>query len=396
MTLVVDHRAELTGQPGLHVLIIGVSAYRHLPGGSGPEAAQSFGLKQLSSTAISAFRFYQWLREAETRFPVPLSTCRLLLGPSQVELDADPTMRDLAAEPTLEAVLEAADAWREDAAGHKDGMTLFYFAGHGVQRTNEDSVLILSDFGKGGGGALRCTIDTGSLYFGMAPSAIRPNLALRQIFVVDACRNFPAAFANFEQLQTTAVFDISLDGTRDSRQAPMFFGAVPGSTAQGIRGKETLFTRALLQGLRGGAARPDDDTPTVWGVGVHSLTRALKVAMRDLNVQFGADQEVTTSRDADDVKLVTLAAPPPVEVTVAVDPPDALTCTRVELLSARNRVLQSLPVPLAPHPFTLTLPPGTYGLRAVIDPPHPEYEEYTLFRQLMPPSTPWIVEVDGE
>jgi hypothetical protein len=49
------------GTPGLFAVVIGVSAYDHLRGGSGEQAADSYDLGQLFVSASTAFRFFQWL-----------------------------------------------------------------------------------------------------------------------------------------------------------------------------------------------------------------------------------------------------------------------------------------------------------------------------------------------
>ncbi|HET6478699.1 MAG TPA: hypothetical protein VFG35_01480 [Actinoplanes sp.] len=67
-----------------HALVIGVSAYDHLPSvGAGP-----FGLSQLGSTAIGAYRFAVWLRDHYRNPDAPLATIRLLLSPSAAEISA--------------------------------------------------------------------------------------------------------------------------------------------------------------------------------------------------------------------------------------------------------------------------------------------------------------------
>src|SRR4051794_1449431 len=95
MTLLFDQRDQLQGRPGLHALIAGASFYRHLPGGGGAPAEKTYGLKQLSSTALTAYRVYQWILQRKDQLPVPLATVRLLLSPSQAELDAEPGMKGL-------------------------------------------------------------------------------------------------------------------------------------------------------------------------------------------------------------------------------------------------------------------------------------------------------------
>jgi hypothetical protein len=76
----------------LHAVLIGVSAYPHLPNGGGAPAPKSFGLKQLSSSALSAFRMHEWLTGAATKLPLPLGSVELLVSPSAGELAAEPRL----------------------------------------------------------------------------------------------------------------------------------------------------------------------------------------------------------------------------------------------------------------------------------------------------------------
>jgi hypothetical protein len=133
-----------------------------------------------------------------------------------------------------------AGAWRDDASANRENVTLFYFAGHGVHRNVGDSVMLLPGFGDGVGGALTDAIDTANIAADIAPTATRPSIAQTQFYFVDACRLLPEKFTRFERMSTTAVFDVELNA-RDDRRAPIFYAAIPGSLANGLRGEQTLF-----------------------------------------------------------------------------------------------------------------------------------------------------------
>lgn len=246
MPLLHDRRQALGATPAVHALIIGVSEYPFLAGGAQP-VADSWGMDQLTSTAATAHTVFEWLRTAQ--LPLPLATCRVLLAPSAV---TEGHRAGLTHTPTLVNVLADASDWRDDAATHPDNITFFYFAGHGVQRNKEDAVLCLHDFRKPPAPALTNAIDLTTLRGGMSPSGSRPNIARTQFYFVDACRVQPAQFAKFQPLQTSAVFDIDLDG-QDDRCSPVFYASVSNHVAGAIPGVQTLFSRALLECLRGDA-----------------------------------------------------------------------------------------------------------------------------------------------
>lgn len=396
MSLVIDKRADLQGQPGFHALIAGVSWYHHLPGGGGIAAPDSFGMQQLSAPALSAYMVYRWLLDHQHNLPVPLATCRLLLSPSPQELSGEPSLNGLGVPCTLENFRKAAADWRVDAGTHKDSMTCFYFGGHGVQRTTpNDSILLMEDFGDGVGGILDKAVDTHNIFYGMANSVKRPEMAETQLYFVDACRFLPPKFQHFVFMPTSNVFDPEV-GRRDSRRAPIFYAAVPGSKAYAIKGQQTLFSKALLQCLSGTAGLPgdeDDQGLVQWYISIHSLIRSLRDYLAEYNHIYKADQEFTVGGFASDARICSLDRPPEVEVELAIDPVAALHCTKVEIRDYYDNLLRELQPPVDPHPYRYTLPAGTYRIRAIIDPPNPIYKDYSRLPQVMPPRFGWKARV---
>jgi len=246
MTLVVDNRNALQDRPCMHAFIAGVSKYPHLPGGMGTPAPDSYGLRQLSSAAISAYKIYSWLLNRKNHFTVPLATCRLLLSATHDEEIIEPNLYDLADSCTLNNFLIEAHQWRDDAASNQNCVTFFYFVCHGVQRSTEDAVLLLEDFGDGIGGPLKNSIEFKDLFDGMAASRKRPNIAQTQLYFVDTCRIIPEEFKQFQWKNATPVFNDAELSIRDDRRAPVFYAAVPGSRAYARPKKQTIFCETLL------------------------------------------------------------------------------------------------------------------------------------------------------
>ena len=292
MALVIDHRTAHGTGPGVHAFIVGVSDYPFLP--AAPTAVQPhhYGIAPLTSAALGAFAFYKWLIDAQTELPLPLVTCRLLLAPSQLERTNDPTIDAVgAARPQLRNFLTDAAAWRTDASSSPDSIAIFYFAGHGVQRTKDDAVLLLEEFGDGIGGPLMNGVDVKNLFYGMAPSPARPQIANTQLYFIDACRNMPSIFTSFETLQPTQVFPVELSG-QDNRRAPVFYASIAGTTALGLRGKQTLFSKAVVDCLLNDAADLQEiNGQERWVVSVHRLAKALEFSIDDLNREHGGDQD---------------------------------------------------------------------------------------------------------
>ena len=81
-------RAAAADEACVHALVIGVSQYDHLAGGSGPLTTSPLlgGIGQLSAAATSAARVATWLRDNFTYPEVNLGSVRLLASPSPGEV----------------------------------------------------------------------------------------------------------------------------------------------------------------------------------------------------------------------------------------------------------------------------------------------------------------------
>ena len=395
MTLIVDNRTQLQGNPGVHALIAGVSFYEHLPQGGPVPAPDNFGMEQLSSTALTAYRTYEWLISRQQKLPLPLASVRLLLSPSAGEIAAEPAMAATGVNRCSRTNFATeVRQWRDDAGTHNDNITLFYFAGHGVQRSRNDAVLLLEDFGDPNEGTLHHAAEIINIFNGMAPpSSSLKKMARTQFYFVDACRVLPTAFKNFEKMTVPDIFNVELSGT-DDRKAPIFFATVPGVKAYALKNEQTLFSKALIKCLNGAAGQPlpeDAQGNVGWHVSVQSLNKALADFFTTLTGVQGADQVFSLGGyPTGDPTMHVLDGPPLVEIVFEVNPTAAVPFTRVEIMNEAGLPVQPLPVPLNPHPFTVEVPAGMYSIGATIQPPNPLYVDRPgNLRLLLPPRFPW-------
>ena len=392
MTLLFDDRPALGDNPGVHALVIGVSSYPFLTDGA-RAVAKPWGMGQLTSTAASAFKMFEWLKRTSAQLPVPLATCRVLLSPSSRE----PHLIGAADEATVANVLSAANDWRNDASTNRDNVTFFYFAGHGVQRTKEDAVMCLRDFLEPLGSSLRNAIDLATVRAGMSPSATREDIARTQFYFVDACRVRPSELSAFEPLETTAVFNKDLSG-EDDRCSPIFYASVSNHAAAAIPGQQTLFNQALIECLEGDAGDSLGDDPQgdpMWGVSVGGLNRGLTKKVDLLNRRLGGDQILTTGGQFSDATIRRLDGPPLVDVTLAVDPDDAAQFSALRVVADANTVAVTQTPPLAPHPHTCRLPAGIYSIQlSFARPPSPaNFVDCQRFKVAVAPRSDWKVKV---
>jgi hypothetical protein len=407
MSLMVDNRGALAGKPGLHVLIAGVSDYAHLPADNlqpVSETSRSFGMQKLSCTAVSAYMLYQWLVEPN---PDPkrslyrdLATVRLLLSPTQSEIDAKPELAGLCDPCTLAKFKSEFKAWRIDAASDQDNHTLFYFAGHGIMRSKTDSVLLLEGYDDPDEPVLHHTVDMNHLLELMRPTtpgspthAKFHNIARTQTFFVDACRNYPAAITNFQNAQPSPIDD-EIDLDVDFRDMSVFYSALSGGRAKEIIGKQTIFSRLLIHSLTNTGMCCIEKRPNgtaAWGSTTDSLNRALKSsfdALKNNAPELVGEQDYDPGKIAPGVIIYRLEKPPLVPFQLTVQPEIASTLFQLQVRNFQGKKVLEKIAPITPYPYQDRLPAGYYRFNAEFEPPHADYVASELNCSLEPPATP--------
>jgi hypothetical protein len=393
--VLINESQRLDGKPGIHLFIVGISKYMYLPAQGAPSTETTLGLHQLSSPALTAYSIYQWLREHSRSLVLPISTAQLLLAPSELELQAEPALADYATRCTLTEFLKAADSWRSFAAAHPDGMALFYFAGHGLQkiRKDKDHVLLMGDFGDGIGTRLRNAVRTSSLYNGMAPTGVHPNIARRQLYFIDACRMPPLYSSNLELEPAQSVFDAakltdeeSDEVVVDDRDAPLFHTTLPGAESFGLNGQQSLFSQALITCLDGGTGtlvRQGSNGKDTWVISDQSLQVGVPYHLRRLANSVHRLQDCHSQWHGKPFSILTLASPPTVEVCCQIEPSHIAPYTRVNIRNGWNGAV-CMKFVVKPHPKTISLPGGRYNVRAISASRTPSWEMRDIFNANLP------------
>ena len=403
MSLIYDNRPALKGQPGLHAFITGAGAYPHLPGYLPlpgevvTPAPKNYQMGQLTSSFLTVERVAKWLIDNASALDFPLATCRMLLSPPN---GAPPpaflkagTMVGRCSRANFDA---EAKLWRSDASVNPNDATLFYFAGHGLQRSKGDSVMLMDDFGSGVGGTLNNAVSSRNLYDGMANFIQFPNLAKTQLFFVDACRVMPSDFTQFEMMHVPPLWDVELGGV-DPRKAPIFYAARSGKLGGGIPGVGTVFGEALLRCLENDAAELDDTAVVPsWRITIFSLNRAMRASVAQLNSDYNWDQEFVIDGDSGDSPLRNFAKPPRVRVSLELVPGPAAFCSQVSLTDQFGATAANFPDPLNPNPYPLPKPlsGGYYRLGVTIKSGYPAFvnlPDNTV--TVKPPFVNWKVKV---
>jgi hypothetical protein len=273
---------------GAHALVIGISDYPYLGGGSAPDADRApdnGGLAQLEVSALSGALFFGWLRLTGEIAGAPVATCRLLLAPrpdEQAEVDRLTEAHYGSAD--YEPMRSALIGWGDDtAAGGRSGepnVAVFFFSGHGVEVAASPAILahdVLNQRAADGGANKALAVDPMS-------TAIKTYNINRGLLFVDACRDSP---------QVARLLNLVGDQPLKPNPSP---GRRPDalirlqSTASGLKSYQakqdpgTIFTQALLDGLDGPPPSylPYDTKSTPWQLLFSALEGHVKRKVVDL------------------------------------------------------------------------------------------------------------------
>jgi hypothetical protein len=240
---------QWTGGPGTFAIILGVSAYAHVEGGSGPKAKQTYGLGQLPGSARTALEFFEWLETKYRSSSAPLARCYLALSPTEQEKKAEPRMASIP-EATFRNCSDAVGLWRNAMAGlhpsHAEkSRSFFFFSGHGMEVHHDKQLLLPADYLRPPLENVNEAISTENLAKGL-----RSLNVTEQFFFLDACR------ADHEDLRALSVKGADLlpeapaAWSSGNLVQPLFYASTPGSAAFALAsGDVSVFGQALLDGL---------------------------------------------------------------------------------------------------------------------------------------------------
>ncbi|WFU19938.1 caspase family protein [Bradyrhizobium sp. CB3481] len=364
--LVIDNRAALRGEPGLHAFITGVSDYPYLPIATRENQADHsephYGLRQLASPALSAYRLARALLLWAPSLTVPIATVRLLLAPSNDERLLEMRLARRAAPATWDNFAIEAKAWRQDVATHRENVGLFYFGGHGLQRYVNDQILLLKDFGDGKGAPLNHGVDSQRLLRGMAPSDHYPEMGRRQLFLFDACRNTPPAALERDVERVRDIWAIHKTEV-DSRSCAIFYATSPGYSSYANRGDKTVFVRAFINAVNGvGAERSGGfiSDRAAWTVSATGMANAIAELIKNDPTPFSKDQDMVPLGARSDFIFREFKRAPRVKFTIRVSPAKDHKRARLALKDDRAGLVCETGAPIAPYPFERVLNAGIY------------------------------------
>jgi hypothetical protein len=368
---------EVDNKPATHVLVVGVSAYRHFDDGDDPTSkGDLLDMAQLSAAARSASEFAAWMLNEYRHEAAPLGSLRVLLSPSPDEV-IHPDIaahNDKVLPATLANVEQELIAFRNRCDADTNNVAVVYMAGHGVQITKSGSIVLLHDCGSNTHATLlKGAIDMASVRAGFNHA----NTAQKQFWFVDACRQVPAIASRFEAMDG----GLGLDEPGGSASgSALFLAATTGKPAYARVKGITLFWEGLKWGLEGAiAVQPEDGVSNNWHVSAHGLNKKLKPRVAALADAENAEQLVDSEIRFDDALFHEFLATPKVDVSVRVTPAAAAAASQGSVTDGQD---QPLIETVNLWPMTKQIDAGIYRLK--INPPA-GFREYSKFEAFNPP-----------
>ncbi len=327
---------------GTHALVIGVSAYDHLPPPEG-EPKEPWGLVQLQSAATAALKFAEWLNEHyRSGEDAQLQSLRVLLSPSKDEYGRLVERLGGAPTATRENVYQALVSWAADLERFVGSTSLIYLAGHGVYANGAQRNLLLQD--------LSPMLDLNA--------SVNITLVLGRLthYQLDASYAFIDTCSDWiPRDRDLGSGGINLAGplqpTDPRRGDHIFFAAARGAAAKGHPDIGSIFGYGLLRQLGRAVTRTAGGT---WAVTPQILAERLSQWMKAHDVEFWVEP-----RYKETLSFQLPERPPKGTIKVTLAPPAAASNYTLAVLDQNDRP-EFGPVVFDPHPWTGPFEPGIH------------------------------------
>lgn len=345
------HQVDLGNRPGTHLIAIGIGAYDHLKGGSGPETKYHLEMQQLGSPPISARKVATWFIEHFDCEDFPLASVSLVLSERQPPM-FDKGNRGLRIVPngTIKEVSDAITAWIERAAVHPQSRIILYFCGHGLSGGTQN-LYLMRDYGQNPNDPM-----SGALNYTNFIMGLECRIPSTQFLLFDACRSAPE-IAEWNKHGGMHIFGVDRelrDGIAEPMQQCPVFSTELDRKALGKDDEPSLCATAFIMAMEGASAKKESGQ---WYVTTHLMVNALTDLQNSALVGAGGIKQNADANRTSRIRLRKLKQDPAIPVFVDLDN----EAQRDKVLITANRGA------LPPQPIVkklALLTPGEYLFRA--------------------------------
>jgi hypothetical protein len=242
------------GTPGTFAMVIGISDYAALDG-----SRESLNLGKLPVSALSAFRFFEWLENEYFVSGCPLAMCWLLLSPSKAELLVAPRMAQAPLSPDYDFCYTAIQDWFDEmkklpTPAANESRSIFFFSGHGLEIINDRQILLPRDYQPARN--VDRALSSENIRNGLKDLTV----PLHFLFL-DACRKDHDKLSEYTTLTGSKVLNEPSNKRINSLcKVQIFYACASGTTAWSpdlTKGVVSVFSQALLEGLEANGLEPD-------------------------------------------------------------------------------------------------------------------------------------------
>jgi hypothetical protein len=241
--------------PGTFAVVIGVSDYAHLDG-----SARCYKMGKLFVSALTAFRFFEWLVSTYSWTNCPVAKCWLLLAPTDRELVKAPQLSQNAKLPDFVTCKETILDWHgvmSSLTGQaaRKSRSIFFFSGHGLEMCVGQQILLPLDY-MSPHCSLNDAISTSNIADGLRSVPVPHHFVF-----ADACRSDHKDMNDFEYLTGSPILTRPRPKkTNRETVVPIFYATATGAEAfqpDEVSLGLSLFGESLLDGLTARGLQPD-------------------------------------------------------------------------------------------------------------------------------------------
>jgi hypothetical protein len=368
------------GQSRTHVLIVGVGKY------------DSSAIKAVTTSVHGARAFAEWTLTRFSKADRPLGSVELLCSPAAGQSEWTPSaaaseklgfgatplpLPDEAA--TFDNIDEAFDRWLKRAETHSDNAAIWYFAGHGLFKS--EPLLLPQD--------AQLPTDKKSADNLIAPSTTLSYMQNQQpsvqCFFIDACSESSTELIFNQQEQPGKPLHTPSNGPAiEPRDAAIYVGSYAGGKAYGPEDEPPYFTQELLLCLDQRAGDPGHSTKQVT---TYSLWLALNAAAlhraeleNQPRIKFSYNKPGVSSINA---QLCELRGPVEVLVKVNCLPNEAMPTAKLYVMDGSGGKPVYRPAP-RPSLWCTPVAKGKWTFGAEFDSPTPFVSVRELFEPVPP------------